>query len=127
MPNNKHRSPRRRNKWGDFAGTERVTATLGPKPRTWTWAQYHRTAAAAPWAIDDRRTLAAKRGTGPAILAVRKYFAPNRTLTASERDAVQLAYRLLRAGKIAPHEYRDYRARLDVGIVRSKRRPKVGA
>lgn len=113
--------------YGHGSSHERVTAALGPKPRAWNWKQYHATAAAAPWAIDKHRAFAASHH-GPAVLAGRRYLAPSRALTRSEKSALWTAHNLLRAGKITPAQYRESVAALDVGIVPSKRRrPKVGS
>lgn len=108
---------RERETWGEHTGDQRVTAALGPKPRAWTWQQYHATAAVAPWAIDDRRALAARRSHAPAALTARQYVRPRVDLAPAARDALANAHRQLRAGRINPAEYREYLYRLNIGIV----------
>lgn len=102
--------PKQRGKPSPFGTTERsrrVTATLGPKPNSMTWAQYHAAARRAPWSLDALR--AARRDAEP-----RRLDAPG-PLTATERRSVERAHNKLAAGTISGEEY--------LGILRPLCRP----
>ena len=102
--------PKQRGKpspFGTIVRSRRVTATLGPKPNSMTWAQYHATARRAPWSLDALR--AARRDAEPLRLDK-----PG-PLTAAARHSIERAHDDLAAGKINGEEY--------LGIVRPLCRP----
>lgn len=102
--------PKQRGKpspFGTTARSRRVTATLGPKPNSMTWAQYHAAARRAPWSLDAIR--AARRDAEP-----RRLDQPG-PLAAADRLTIERAHDDLAAGKINGEEY--------LGILRPLCRP----
>lgn len=102
--------PKQRGKpspFGTTARSRRVTAVLGRKPNSMTWAQYHAAARRAPWSLDAIR--AAGRDAAPRLID-----APG-PLTATDRLTIERAHDQLAAGRIGGEEY--------LGIIRPIARP----